>query len=332
MMPSDYCTFKGRIGQELRIRKGASLRSGATLPGYLLVLVAAALTAIGGNAVKQLFRLGYPPLVLAQIRLFWAFASISVLVLLLRPRSLRVRRTDLWDLAVYGVLGLAGVQFLYYLSISRLNIAVALVLEYLGLVAVTAWERYRRHQAVPPPVWVALVLVLGGSFFTVGAYRPELLRVNLPGIVISLLTAVSFAYYLLRSSTLVRRFSTWTMLTYGFGAGMLGWAVYDLIAHPALPGDPKVWAVMALIGVAGTLVPFALYVLAMTYIRPSRAGITGTAEPVIAGLIAVLLLHDALEPLQIFGGLMVVAGIAVVLLTGESAPVSARVIDEPAAS
>jgi drug/metabolite transporter (DMT)-like permease len=332
MMPSDYCTFKGRIGQELCIRKGTALRSNASPRGYLLVLVAAALTAIGGNVVKQLFRLGYPPLVLAQIRLLWAFCFILVLVLALRPRLLRIRPADLPDLAVYGLLGLAGVQFLYYLSIARLNIAVALVLEYLGLVGVTAWERYRRHQAVPPPVWVALVLVLAGSFFTVGAYRPELLRLNLPGIVISLLTAAAFAYYLLRSSTFVRRFSTWTMLTYGFGAGALGWIAFDLVARPSLPTDLRVWGVMALIGFAGTLVPFALYVLAMTYIRPSRAGIMGTAEPVIAGLIAVLLLSDPLEPLQVFGGAMVLAGIVLVLLSGDTESASTQVVDEPAAS
>jgi len=43
-------------------------------PGYLLVILSAFLFAAAGNAVKVLFHLGYAPLVLAQLRIGWAFA------------------------------------------------------------------------------------------------------------------------------------------------------------------------------------------------------------------------------------------------------------------
>jgi drug/metabolite transporter (DMT)-like permease len=287
------------------------------------VLLSAFLFAAGGNAVKALFRLGYSPLVLAQLRIGWAFAWLVLILLAFRPRLLRVDRRQLPALAVFGTIGLAGVQLSYYLTIARINIAVALLVQYLGLVAVTAFERYHRRQAVSGQVWGALAMVLVGAFFAVGAYQPELFRVNLPGVMLGLVAAGFFAFYILRASTLARRLDTWTVLVYGFGAGTLLWAVFDVASGTALPADWRVWAAMALLGLLGTLVAHGLFVLALRTIRPSTAGIVATAEPVFAGLIAFLLLADRLQPLQVFGAAVIVAGIITVQAGSTDAAVTA---------
>src|SRR5213082_870385 len=116
--------------------------------GYPLVLLSAFLFAAGGNVVKALFKLGYSPLVLAQLRVWSAFLGLFFSLLVIRPALLRVDRRELPALAIFGGVGLAGVQLSYYLTIARINIAVALLVQYLGLVAVTAFERYRRQQVV----------------------------------------------------------------------------------------------------------------------------------------------------------------------------------------
>jgi len=259
-----------------------------------------------------LFRLGYAPLVLAQLRIWWAFAWLLVLMMVIRPGGLRVSRRELPALAIFGGIGLVGVQLSYYLAIARINIAVALLVEYLGLVAVTTFERYHRQQQVPAHVWGALAMVLVGAFFAVGAYQPALFRVNLPGVMLGLVSAAFFAFYLLRASTLARRVEPWTVLLYGFGAGSLLWAVFDVATRTALPGDWRIWVVMGLLGLIGTLLPHGLFVKALRTIRPSAAGIVATAEPVFAGLIAFLLIGDRLQPLQILGAGVIVAGIVTV--------------------
>jgi drug/metabolite transporter (DMT)-like permease len=287
------------------------------------VVLSALLFAAGGNAVKALFRLGYSPLVLAQLRIAWAFAWLLVILLAVRPALLRVDRRELPALAVFGTIGLAGVQLSYYLTIARINIAVALLVQYLGLVAVTAFERYHRRQAVPPQVWGALAMVLIGAFFAVGAYQPALLRVNLPGVMLGLVAAGFFAFYVLRASTLARRLNAWTLLVYGFGAGSLLWAAFDVVSGTHLPTDWRVWAVMALLGLLGTLVAHGLFVLALRTIRPSSAGIVATAEPVFAGLIAFFVLGDRLQPLQVVGAAVIVAGIITVQAGSNDAGITA---------
>jgi drug/metabolite transporter (DMT)-like permease len=273
-----------------------------------------------------LFGLGYSPLVLAQLRIGWAFIWLFLILLAVRPGLLRVDRRELPALAIFGTVGLAGVQLSYYLTIARINIAVALLVQYLGLVAVTAFERYQRRQAVPAQVWGALAMVLVGAFFAVGAYQPALLRVNLPGVMLGLVAAGFFAFYVLRASTLARRLNAWTVLLYGFGAGSLMWAAFDVVSGTRLPADWRVWVVMALLGLLGTLVAHGLFVLALRTIRPSSAGIVATAEPVFAGLIAFLVLGDRLQPLQVVGAAVIVAGIITVQAGSNDAELTASPI------
>ena len=213
---------------------------------------------------------------------------------------------------MFGGVGLAGVQLSYYLTIARINIAVALLVQYLGLVAVTAFERYHRRQVVGAQVWGALAMVLIGAFFAVGAYQPALFRVNLPGVMLGLVSAAFFAFYILRASSLARRLDAWTILVYGFGTGSVLWVAFDAATGRALPTDWRIWVVMALVGLVGTLVAHAVFVMALRTIRPSSAGIVATAEPVFAGLIAFLVLGDRLQPLQVAGAALIVVGIITV--------------------
>lgn len=304
-----------------RVRVASPRRVPFPRPGYLLVLLASALFAAAGNGVKVLFQQGYSPLALAQLRIGWAFSWLVAWLLIARRPLLRLPPRELVGLAGFGMLGVAGVQLAYYLTIARLNIAVALLVQYLGLVGVAAWERYRRHQVVSAHTWGPMLLVLIGCFLAVGAFRPALLRVNLPGILFGMLAATLFAFYLLRASRLARRLDdTWTILVYAFGAGTLMWALYDLGARAALPSQARVWVAMAVIGLAGTLLPYGLFIRALKTIRPSRAGIVGTSEPVFAGLIALLVLNDGLEPLQILGGALVIGGVVIVQLSGDESP------------
>src|SRR2546429_37074 len=204
--------------------------------GYPLVLLSAFLFAAGGNVVKALFKLGYSPLVLAQLR-----------------------------------------------------------------------------------VWSAFL----GLFFSLLVIQPALFRVNLPGVMLGLVSAGFFAFYILRASTLARRLNTWSILLYGFGAGTVLWAAFDTVSGTALPTDLRIWAVMALLGLVGTLLAHGLFVMALRTVRPSTAGIIATAEPVFAGLIAYLVLGDRLQPLQIFGAAVIVAGIIAVQACSRDAAVAA---------
>jgi drug/metabolite transporter (DMT)-like permease len=102
--------------------------------------------------------------------------------------------------------------------------------------------------------------------------------------------------------------------------------VFDIATQTGPPRDWRIWAVMALIGLFGTLVAHGLFVLALRTIRPSTAGILATAEPVFAGLIAFLVLGDRLQPLQLLGAGIIVAGIVTVQAGNKEPPLASPAI------
>jgi drug/metabolite transporter (DMT)-like permease len=83
---------------------------------------------------------------------------------------------------------------------------------------------------------------------------------------------------------------------------------------------------MLYIAVVGTLLPFGLFFEGVNRIRSTRATITSTAEPISAGVIAFLFLGEALEPLQILGGALVIAAIVLLQLRQERSDLAPEAI------
>ena len=68
----------------------------------------------------------------------------------------------------------------------------------------------------------------------------------------------------------------------------------------------------------GTIVPFSAFLVALHHIAPTNATVTSTVEPVIAAVGAFLLFGETLTAIQVVGGLMVIAAIAVIQIPEKS--------------
>jgi drug/metabolite transporter (DMT)-like permease len=94
---------------------------------------------------------GVEPVRLSQLRVTAAFAVMVVALALTRPGTLRLRRAELPLLAVYGILGVATTQFLYFVAIERLPIGLALLIEFTAPIMVALWFHFGlRHPTRPP--------------------------------------------------------------------------------------------------------------------------------------------------------------------------------------
>ena len=59
----------------------------------------------------------------------------------------------------------------------------------------------------------------------------------------------------------------------------------------------------------GTVIPFALAMKSLAYITAAQASTIGMTEPLIASIIAWIVLSEVLTPVQIAGGAIVLAGV-----------------------
>jgi drug/metabolite transporter (DMT)-like permease len=313
-------------GSSERTQVGSANR----LRGYALALLAAACWATGGLTAKWLFTqpsaatTGWPivplgitiePTTLSGARALSAFLLLLIAVAVRHPGDLK----DVPFLAVFGVFGLAMVHYTYFKTISLTNVATAILLEYLAPVIVllvgVAFMKHRFTWWLP----VGVALSVGGSALVVGAIGGEGLVVSPAGIAWGLLSAVFFAAYTLMGTVVVARFSPYTALVWGLGFASAFWLI---VLNPAVVlgafANPKAAAAILFIAVVSTIIPFAAFLIALRYIAPTNATVTSTIEPVIAGLGAYVLFGESLTAIQIVGGLMVVAAIAVVQLPERS--------------
>ena len=125
-----------------------------------------------------------------------------------------MRRDELAFLAAFGAIGLASVQLFYFLSIHRLPLGIALLLEYTAPLLVALWARFVLHQQVRPRLWVALGLALFGLSLVVQVWTGVTL--DGLGLAFGAITAVSFAAYILMAEHEVGRRDPVSLACYGF--------------------------------------------------------------------------------------------------------------------
>jgi drug/metabolite transporter (DMT)-like permease len=275
--------------------------------GYAMVLTAATLWAVNGAVSKVILDSGVSSLRLSEVRSTGAFVGLALVLALVAPRRLRVSRSELPMLALFGIAGLAFVQWFYFVAIHRMSLAVALLIQYLAPLLVALFSRFVLHVEVRRRIWLALALALVGLSFVLEIWGGATL--DGIGVGASLLAATSYA--------LCRRDAI-SLTTYGFLFASLFWAVVQpwwtfptgLIDDAASGawGLP-VWSLMGWMIVLGTIVPICLLVGSLSFIPATRASITAMFEPIAATVVAWLWLGEELGAAQLAGGAVVLAAI-----------------------
>lgn len=278
--------------------------------GYALAATAATLWALNGSLSRFLLNDHLPPARLAELRSVCTFALLVTALAAARPALLRVQGVDLGRLAILGIVGFAGNTALYYAAIARLQIGVAVTIQYLGPLLLLLWLKLAHNRALPRGVWGAAALSALGCFLVVGAYHPGSL--DGLGIAAAFLSAITFAIYLLKSEQAGHRYEPLTILVWGFGMATVFWLVVQpLWTFPVHTlSSPRNLTFAAYTVIGGTLVPFVCMITALRHLPAPRAGVVATLEPVLGALLAWPILGQALSPIQIAGGLVVIGAVA----------------------
>jgi drug/metabolite transporter (DMT)-like permease len=290
--------------------------------GYGMVLVAATLFGINGTVAKVALSSGLSSLRLTEARCAGAFVGLMLVVAVRNPRALRIPRRELLRLALFGAVGVALVQLFYFLSIHRLAIAIALLIQYLGPVLVALWARTFGHEHVRRRIWLALGLSLTGLTLMVQLWSG--VSLDGLGVAYALISAVAYAAYLLMAERAVATRDPVSLMAWGFAFATVFWTIVQpWWSFPAgraaetvsLQGSLAdihlpVWALVLWVVVLGTIAPFTLVVGALRHVTATRVGITAMLEPVVATIVAWAWLRETLAPAQLAGAVVVLAALA----------------------
>ena len=273
--------------------------------GYVLVGAGAAMFALGGNLARYMLDDGVSATRLSQLRSAGSLVLLAAALALTRPQLMRVERRDVPLLAFLGICGLALVHATYYAAIDRLEIGVALVIQYMAPLLLLVWLRFRHGRRVAPSLWGAVALSIAGCALVVRAYDPGAL--DGAGVLYAAGAAVTFAIYMVASERAGQRYASVTTLLWAFAFATVFWAVVEPWWTYPFGRVDLLYGLGVII--VGTLLPFICVVAALRHLPAPRAAIAATLEPVLAAVFAWWLHDEHLALVQLTGGALVLGAV-----------------------
>ena len=215
-----------------------------------------------------------------------------------------------WTLVLPGLF-FAGDLALWHWSIQLTSVANATLFANVAPIFVTIGARVLFRERITLPFLVGLGLALSGAVLVVGSSF-NLTRRHVIGDLLGLATALFYAGYLLsvkhargRQSTM--RVMLWTSLA----ACPVLWVLAAASGERLLPLGTAGWATVLGLALVSQIGGQGLIAYAFAHLPASFSSVSLLIQPVVAALLAALILNEPLLPLQAAGGLVVLVGIAV---------------------
>ena len=137
----------------------------------------------------------------------------------------------------------------------------------------------------------------------------------------AVVSTLSFAFYVILSHELGKKYSPWTILCYGYSIAALFWcAVQNPFETVRILTAKDLWKGAILFSLLSTLIPFILFLNGLRRVTPTGATIASTTETIFASLFAYLVLQERLTTGQMIGACLIVSAI-IILTVKKSTPV-----------
>jgi len=274
-----------------------------TTKGALLTLAAATMWGVSGAIAGGVFDVVSP----ARVTQSRALIAVVVLVPYAAHRGVLRLEGGFWKFALLG-LNLAVVNVTFFWALEALGVGPGATIQFLAPILVLGWMVAVHKTRVRALVWVAAVSAVVGVGLVTQAWMLE--ESDVLGVISGLVSAVTFATYLLYGEYLGKTYKPAQIAAWGFvfAAGL--WLV--VLPIWTFPTDIGVdaWRDLLVIGTLGTAVPFIVEFGALRLTSSGIVGVVATAEPAIAAIAAAIMLGQALDPIQWVGVLTVVIAVA----------------------
>jgi drug/metabolite transporter (DMT)-like permease len=226
------------------------------------------------------------------------------------------------DLPAFAVLGLVAITIFYpalFYAYAWTSVSVATTLLYLAPALVTLGAAAFLGEALTRGKSMALVLTFLGSALVVQVTQPANLTGNAAGIALGLVSAASYATYSLLGKHLLRRHRMATVMAAYLLLGTLLLLALKLIVAPSTWPVPREALTIGLYtGMMTTLVPITLFTFGLSRLPSGDATILLTFEPVVAFVLAAVVLGESLNAGQWLGAAAVLAGVVLLACHGRT--------------
>lgn len=294
--------------------------------GVGMVALAALMFVSNAGLSRITMRAGVDAALLTTIRVTMTFVALVVVALVWRRDVLRLPEPRVMALlALQGIFGVAGLQWLYFVAIDHLPVGLAVLLEYQSPILVALWAFLVQRQRAGARLWVGLVLAVSGLVLVVDLRSG--LSFDTIGLLAGLGAAVCFSTYFLIGEALVGRVPAFQVI---LGSSFVGAAVLNLampITRLTTPLGEQVslmgrlagfslplWSVLVWIVIVGTLVPYLIALTALNHVNATTVATVAMLEPIGVVVLGWVWFYESMGVLGTVGCVMVLIGIGIAQL------------------
>lgn len=323
--------------RNLRGRLQTGSAAASTRPGVfglLAAVISAASFGMSGSFAHSLLATGWTPAAIVTARLAVAGVALLPFALLSVRGQWGALRKHLPIIVAYGLIAVAGCQLFFYSAVERLSIGVAMMLEYTSplLLVTGAWVITR--VAPRRLTLVGCVVSMAGLALVLNVFSG--LRVDGLGVLFGLLAAAGNAGYFVISARAHDDLPPMVLATGGLlvgavvlalagGTGLLPMHASTLPVQ-LMGTDIPWWLPILGVALVSAALSYVAGIVATRRLGPTVAAFIGLSEVLFAVLWGWLFVGEAPAPVQLLGGLVVLAG--VVTIKVDDARRSARNTDQ----
>ncbi|WP_210440464.1 EamA family transporter [Nocardioides xinjiangensis] len=305
--------------------------------GLVLAVASASTFGMSGALARGLLDTGWSAGAAVTLR------TVIAAVVLLVPGLLALRgrwhllRDNAGLIAGYGISAVAGAQLCYFYAVTYMQVGVALLLEYTAPVAVVVWLWLRHGQRPSGLTGLGAVLAAAGLVLVLDVVSGA--DLSTAGVLWALGAMVGAASYFIISADEGNGLPGISLAAGGLlvagvvlsvagATGLLPFrasgadAVYDGFTVPW-------WATVLALGLATAAFAYVTGIEAGRRLGSRLASFVALGEVLAAVVWAWLLLGELPRPIQLGGGLLVLAGVVVVKLGEGRTALGAAPLPEP---
>jgi len=286
-----------------------------------LVISASMGFALGGVAAKVLREADMDAFRLTQIRSTGAGLILLAFAIIKGKDQLRARKEEIKDLILFGIIGVAAVTSFYFFAIKYLFVSVALIIEFTASIWIALYLKFVRKKHISPIMWLGIACAFFGLILVSQIWSGSTLHPL--GVAVAFADAFALAYYFITAERLTQTRTSLSLMTWGIGVAAIFWAIilpwwsfpfeyltesYSLSGNLSGYNAPG-WALLLWIIIIGTVIPYLLTVTGIRELSAGTSSVIGMIEPIFAGVIAWIILNEALSGIQLVGCAVVLLGI-----------------------
>lgn len=280
--------------------------------GFFEIILSGFFFGFLGVFGKSAFERGIEPGELLGLRFLISGLLFLGLLLIFKPRTLRLSCGTLLSSFLLGVFGYALFSSLYFMALQGVSASLTVLLLYTYPTLVTLGDRIFFKERIG--MWG--IAALGVSFVGLVCLVAESFQVSSSVyLLFGIGSAFFYAVYILLSRKLLVGVNPLGSSCYlQIGAGItLCLISFSGFERPLnlVWSDPGIFMGMAIVC---SLIPLTLFLSGLQKVTPTEASILSTTEPIFGVLIAALALGERVTLLQTLGGALVLGGMILISL------------------